>query len=248
MFIIKGLLGGVFAGFICGLLGMGGGSVLVPLIFFLFNLSIKKAIGTSLMIIVFSSLSAFLMHAKGKQVAFRLALFIVIFGILGAQIGALFTSRLPEVVVKAVFILLVVSLGVKMWKGSSQDNCDENAWVNFTPWKVSLIGLSGGIVSGMCGVGGAILIVPLLHLIVNVPINICIGTALVPVFFNALSGSIGYLVRDLVEFRVGLLVAVGAVIAAPFGAKLSMKTQRKKLRKIFAVVLILGGLSILFKR
>ena len=124
----------------------------------------------------------------------------------------------------------------------------ENAWVNFSIWKVSLIGLSGGIVSGMCGVGGAILIVPLLHLFINVPINICIGTTLIPIFFNALSGSIGYLARDLVEFRVGFLMAVGAVIAAPFGAKLSMKTRQKKLRKIFAVVLILGGLSILLKR
>lgn len=91
------------------------------------------------------------------------------------------------------------------------------------------------------------LLIPLLYIFLKVPMHACIGTALIAIFFNSVSGSIGYMVRGLVDYRIGLLLAIGSTITAPLGAKISIKTPREKLRKMFAVILILSGLSILFK-
>ena len=243
--LIQGLITGVLAGFICGLFGMGGGSLMVPAIIYVFNMPVKQAIGTSLFVIVFSSLSALINYIRHNQVKTKIIFFIVPAGIIGAQAGALLTSRLPETTVKYLFIILVTVLGIKMLLQS--ENSDVCEIEKYSRLSAVLIGLFAGFTSGLCGVGGAVLLIPLLYIFLKVPMHACIGTALIAIFFNAVSGSIGYMVRGLVDYRVGLLLAIGSTIAAPFGAKISIKTPREKLRKMFAVILILSGLSILFK-
>ena len=248
MFLVKSLLIGIVAGFICGLLGIGGGSILVPLLFYFFSLSIKRTIGTSLLIITISSLSGVFTHWKGKQVYFKLSFFIVISGIFGTQIGAYLTSILSENIVKIFFILVVVILGIKMWKDPPYDEKDLKERKEFAIWKSLIIGFSGGVVSGLCGVGGAILVTPLMYIFLKIPINICIGTTLVGVFFNSLSGSIAYMVRKLTEIKIGIFTGISSILGAYYGARLSLKLPRKTLRRIFSIVLIVGGISMLFKR
>jgi uncharacterized protein len=245
IFIIKGLATGVIAGFICGLFGMGGGSLIVPAIVHVFSMPMKQAIGTSLFVIVFSAISALINYMRSKQIKTKLALFIVPSGMVGAQAGALLTSRLPEAAVKYIFIILVTLLGTKMLLQPEDKAACEKTDYN----KVSaiLIGLSAGFVSGLCGVGGAVMIVPLLYIFLKVPMHACIGTSLIAIFFNSLSGSTGYIIRGYVDFRIGTLLAVSSMIAAPLGAKLSINTPRERLRRMFAVILILSGLSILIR-
>ncbi|HOL67335.1 MAG TPA: sulfite exporter TauE/SafE family protein, partial [bacterium] len=167
MLIIRSLLVGMLGGFISGLTGMGGGSLFVPIFFFLFNLPIKEAIGTSLMVIVFSSLSALITHWRGRQIQGLLSLTIITGGIVGARLGAYLTARLPDNFVKFFFIALVAVTGVKMWQGTNQKNEeakeDHTVCPELALWKGIIAGLAGGIASGMGGVGGAIIIVPLLH-------------------------------------------------------------------------------------
>jgi len=90
--------------------------------------------------------------------------------------------------------------------------------------------------------------VPVMHIFLRIPMNICVGTSLFIVFFNSLSGAFGYIARGDTNLKLAVLIAVGSVVAAPFGAKLSIKISREKLRKIFAVVLVLAGIAILFKK
>jgi len=136
-----------------------------------------------------------------------------------------------------------------MWRGKKADDC-----VRDTPeyacsmWAACLVGLVGGIVSGMGGVGGAMVIVPLLHLFVGVPLHICVGTALVAVFFNALSGSVGYLMRGMVDARTAFIVACAAVVFAPLGARASMRLDQGRLRRVFAVVLMLAGAAVFLRK
>lgn len=247
IFIIQGLVTGVLAGFICGLFGMGGGSLIVPVIVHVFDLPMKQAIGTSLFVIVFSALSALINYARHNQVKAKLALFIVPSGVAGAQAGALLTSRLPETIVKYLFIILVTVLGLKMlFHPENNASCKEGE-MEYSKISAILIGLFAGFVSGLCGVGGAVLIIPLLYIFLKVPMHACIGTALIAIFFNSVSGSIGYIVRGYVDFRIGIMLAIGSMAAAPFGAKLSINTPREKLRRMFAIILILSGLSILVR-
>ena len=227
---------------------MGGGIIYVPVFFFFFGLPIKDAIGTSLLIIVFSSLSALLTHWRGKQVDFQLAWFVVLSGALGAQIGVFITSALPDLYVKVFFIALTALLSARMWLEDKSVSATDRMPYRLNAWVACLIGLVGGIVSGMGGIGGAIIIVPMMHFLMKVPMHICIGTTLVAVFFNSLSGSIGYLVKDMVGVRIAFIVSCAAVICAPLGARLSMKLAQKRLRRIFALVLIFASAAVLFKR
>ncbi len=244
-FIIKGLVTGVIAGFICGLCGMGGGSLIVPAIVHAFRMPMKQAIGTSLFVIVFSATASLIKYARSKQVETKLAFFIVPSGMVGAQTGVLLTSRMPETAVKYIFIILVTLLGIRMLvQPGDNDTCEKT---DYNKALAVLIGLFAGFVSGLCGVGGAVMIIPLLYIFLKVPMHACIGTSLIAIFFNSLSGSIGYIIREYVDFRIGIVLAIGSTIAAPLGAKLSIKTPRGKLKRMFAIILILSGLSILFR-
>ena len=246
--IIESIITGIVAGFICGLTGMGGGTIYVPVFYFLLSFSIKEAIGTSLLVIVFSSISAFLAHMREGQVNFRIAGFLIVAGIIGAQIGSSITSILPDIAVKIFFICITIFLSINMWR--ERNTGVEGNGTNFTMSTIRfiLIGLAAGIASGMGGVGGAIVLVPLLHMWVGIPMNICIGTTLPVVMFNSLSGVIGYFYRGLVHIQIGIITGVVAVFAALTGTKVSMRTDNKRLRKIFSIVLLIAGMAILVGR
>ncbi|MDD3725894.1 MAG: sulfite exporter TauE/SafE family protein [Candidatus Ratteibacteria bacterium] len=242
---IEGVLTGLVAGFICGLFGMGGGSLMVPAIVYVFNLPMKQAVGTSLFVIIFSSMSALINYIRNNKVSRKLVLFIVPAGIAGAQAGALLTSRLSDILVKYIFVVVIAGLGIKMFFEKENSSSCEGG--NFNKITAIVIGLLSGFVSGLCGVGGAVLIIPLLYIFLRVPMHTCIGTSVVVILFNAISGATGYITRGLVNFQIGVMLAIGSTVAAPLGARISIRTDREKLRKMFAVVLILSGLSVLFK-
>ncbi len=247
IFILKCLLGGGIAGFLCGLLGIGGGSIIVPVLFFFFSVPIKKAIATSLMVVFISAISGFLVHLKSKNTDFKLAFYLIISGVIGAYIGAYLTGILPEIIVKGFFMVLLIGLGLKLLFQKENEN-EENREYSLDIFKTLLIGLVSGLVSGLCGVGGAVLLVPLSYMILKVPIKICVGTSLIVVFFNALSGVFAYAKMGFIDYRIGLVFGIVAIITSPIGAKISILTPREKIRKIFAVFLILMPILLLLRK
>ncbi|MCX7705290.1 MAG: sulfite exporter TauE/SafE family protein [bacterium] len=245
--IFESIITGLIAGFICGLTGMGGGTIYVPVFYFMLG-SIKKAIGTSLLVIFVSSLSAFISHMKARQVNFKIALFLIVSGVIGAQCGSFFIARIPDIMVKIFFVCLTIFLSFRMGKERINDTQICSTEFKIETVKFCLIGFVGGLVSGMGGVGGAIVLVPLLHLCVGLPIKICIGTGLSVVTFNSLSGFAGYLYHGLVEIQTGLVTGFVAIFSAMVGAKVSLRSDNRKLKKIFSLILFIAGLAILIKR
>ncbi|MCM8814483.1 MAG: sulfite exporter TauE/SafE family protein [Candidatus Omnitrophica bacterium] len=243
--ILESFVAGLFAGFICGLTGMGGGTIYVPVFYFMLG-SIKKAIGTSLLVILVSSVSAFISHMKADQVNFKITGFLIISGIIGAQYGSLITANLPETVVKIFFVSLAIALAINMWRERLTDRgC--SAQMRSLPVRLTLIGFSGGLISGMGGVGGAIVIVPFLHLWIGLPMKICIGTVLSVVMFNSLSAVAGYIYHGFVDFHSGTIAGLVAVFSAKAGSTLSLRTDNRKLRKIFSIVLLFAGIAVLIR-
>lgn len=246
LLIFQGLLTGLITGILCGLFGMGGGSILVPAITHVFDLPVKNTIGTSLMVIVFTSLASFINYLRNNCVKTTLAFLILPFGIAGAQLGVFLTSSLPDNLVRYIFVVVITVLGIKMLLQPENSAADSKGKEGYNKPAAIIIGTFAGFVSGLCGVGGAVLIIPLFFIFLKMPMHTCIGTALIVIFFNALSGSAGYLVRGLVDFKIAVLIAIGSMAAAPFGARISINTPEGRLKRIFAVILILSGLSMLF--
>ncbi|HNS31369.1 MAG TPA: sulfite exporter TauE/SafE family protein [bacterium] len=245
--VLQGLIAGIITGFLCGMFGMGGGSILIPVTVHVFGLPMKQAIGTSLVIIIFTSVSGLINYRRCNQVDTKLAFLILPFGIAGAQAGVFLTSRLPDSLVRYAFVFVTVSLGIKMFFQSENTVACELKGKKYNKAVAIIIGAIAGFVSGLCGVGGAVLIIPLFYLFLKIPMHACIGTALIVIFFNSLSGGIGYIIRGLVNFKIAILLAAGSMAAAPLGSGISIKTPKERLRKIFALILILSGLSILLR-
>lgn len=247
VYIFESIITGLIAGFICGLTGMGGGTIYVPVFYFMLG-SIKKAIGTSLLVILISSISAFFSHMKAGQVNLKITGFLIFSGVVGAQVGSLITAKIPDIAVKIFFVVLTIFLSLNMWKERKNNNNEDcSLEKSGSPLSFIMIGFAGGIVSGMGGVGGAIVIVPLLHLVVGVPMKICIGTTLAVVMFNSLSGVAGYFYHGLVDIQTGLITGIIAVFTAMAGARLSTRIDNRKLRKIFSIVLLFAGIAVLIR-
>lgn len=105
---------GVFGGIISGLLGVGGGLIFVPLMTLVLGFGIQQAVGTSLLIIIPTSLAAVWVHASQGHVQLKTAVLIAIFAILGAWLGAHFSGKIDPVLLKRLFAVLLIVIAVKL--------------------------------------------------------------------------------------------------------------------------------------
>ncbi|MCM8772462.1 MAG: sulfite exporter TauE/SafE family protein [Candidatus Omnitrophica bacterium] len=253
MEIFIGLLVGLFAGFICGLFGMGGGSLMVPAIYHFFSDSfpfesrMKISIGTSLFVIIFSSISAIITYFKSKKINKNLLSVIIPSGILGSQVGAFLISKLDDRIVRNIFVVIVTSLGLKMFTTPEDGNKNFENIENYNKFIGILIGFISGFVSALCGVGGAVLIIPLLYIFLKIPIHYAIGTSLVSILFNSISGTIAYFIRNLVNLKIGIILSIASIIGAQIGSKFGLKIEKRKLKKSFSIILIISGFSVFFR-
>ncbi|MBI2167761.1 MAG: sulfite exporter TauE/SafE family protein [Candidatus Omnitrophica bacterium] len=112
---------------------------------------------------------------------------------------------------------------------------------------IGLIGLLGGWVSGLFGVGGGVIFVPLLVLFLGVNLHVAIGTSLVTIIPTALVGAYRHFLGEGVDLKLALLLAVFAIVGAWLGAGLSLKLDVALLRKFYAVFLVLVALRLFFE-
>ncbi len=107
---------------------------------------------------------------------------------------------------------------------------------------IALFGFCAGLASGLLGVGGGIIQVPVLNLIFGIPIHVAIATSLFIIIFTSSFGMTTHLLLGNVLISVGIFLAIGTVIGGQIGARTAQKIDREKLRKIFAIVMALTGI------
>lgn len=106
---------GVLGGFLGGLFGVGGGTVFVPLLMFLKGFDIHRAVGTSLVIIIFTALAGAFFHGKAGMVDWKAALLLGIFSALGVWLGTRLSLKLDAATLQRVFAVFLVAVAVKMF-------------------------------------------------------------------------------------------------------------------------------------
>ena len=245
---------GAIAGVLAGLLGVGGGLVIVPMLNIAFGIVALPqeyiqhlALGTSLASIMFTSVSSLRAHHQRGAVVWpivkALTPGILIGTFLGSKVAALLSTRFLSgfFVCFLYYVAAQMLLNIKP-KASRQ-----------VPGGVGMFGAGGviGGVSALVGIGGGTLSVPFMTWC-NVPLHTCIGTSAAIGFPIAVAGAAGYYVNGLSASLPGLaegyagfiylpaLVGVAAVsiLTAPLGAKLAHSLPVGKLKKIFAALLI----------
>lgn len=255
LLVVMCALLGSGVGFLAGLLGIGGGLVIVPILsVILLHFQVLPAeqvvicaIATSLASILFTSTSSALAHHRNGNVPWELAPWIMTGVALGALVSGFLAALLPEQVVRIVFAVSVVLIALKMLFGGKGDNSTERTMPNKGLLTV-LTTLTGGL-SAMIGIGGGALLVPLLTFF-SVDMKKAIGCASACGIVIALSGSVGYITSGSADFALSdgfagfvYLPALFGIVCtswftAPLGAKATQSLPVAVIKKIFAALLL----------
>ena len=256
------LLAGSLAGIMAGMLGIGGGMILVPLLVFVFDLMKVSealiphlAIGTSLTTIVVTSLSSAKAHLKRGSFDKELLKHSIMPTTLGAGFGGLLAGSISGMVLVVIFGFVAVVVSVRMMMPSKIHNENHQEPNRFLIG--NLTGLTG-MISAMVGIGGGAMNVPLLNMM-GIKIHQAVGTSASIGFMIALPGAIGFIVSgwekpNLPEFSFGfihwlaaLCICLMTAIFAPLGATISHKLNAKKLKQVFGIFLLVVAMLTLWR-
>jgi len=250
---------GALAGFLAGLLGIGGGLIIVPALVYLLPLLgisnevvMPMALATSLSAIVITSSSAAFAHHKNNNIPWDLTkplMFIVAFG---ALLGAFIADRLSAQALTNFFAGAVIVLASYMLVSIRSTRSRE------MPSKIKLqfISLITGVIASLMGMAGGAILVPVLTYF-GMPLRHCIGIATVCGVMVALFGSLGYIISGLdnellpawsigyVYLPALLGVVLTSSLFAPVGVKFAAKLPVQTLKKFFAVFLILVAIKMI---
>ena len=260
--ILYYLILGLFVGYFSGLLGIGGGLIMVPVLIFLFEAQnlpahniLHLALGTSMATILFTSLSSTFQHHAHRAVNWEMVRFITPGILLGTALGALIVGYVATLYLTIFFILFVYFAATQMLLGAKPDATRDYPALT----EATTAGMLIGAVSSIVSIGGGVLSVPYL-LWHKLPLRNAIATSAALGFPIAFGGTLGYIATgnlqgaDLPAYSLGyvylpalLWLVAGTMVTAPLGAKATHRMPVNRLKQIFALVLFALATRMLFK-
>jgi uncharacterized membrane protein YfcA len=248
---------GFFIGIIASLTGVGGGIFIVPILAFFYDFKVNNATGTSLTTIIFTAIAATINYSRQKRIFYKTGLILIVTTAPGAYLGASLATILEERVLGLVFGAFLILVAIRMIisflrtrkKVNTSKMMTDSELINSGKIIVIGAGLSffGGVASGLLGIGGGTLIVPIMAIIMGMPIHYATATSMFTMIFTSISGVTRYYQSSLVSFPVALLFAAGTVIGAQVGAYTSKKVSGRNLGLIFGIMLAIAGVNMILK-
>jgi len=237
------------------MLGQGGGVLYTP-IQLLFGVEFHQAATTSLFLILATALSASTVFSKARMIDWRMALVLESATTSGAFLGGVWSGRFSGIFLTFLFAAVVFVAGFFMVKqfapgtrgrGEGGRFCwrrrlgDEEYRINLA---VALpVSFAAGVVSGMVGVSGGILKVPMMVLLFGVPMGIAVGSSAFMVTLTAAGGLAGHMVSGHMEWQSTLALAVFVVAGAQIGSRIGVRLDKKKMKNGFGWFLL--GMAVL---
>ncbi|MGP1485143.1 MAG: sulfite exporter TauE/SafE family protein [Campylobacter sp.] len=233
---------GLFVGFLSGFLGIGGGAAAVPILM-LFGFDIKYAIGISVLQMVFSSVFGSFFNLKNKSIDLRPALFLGFGGACGAVFSGFIVSYVSSKILLLTLICIQIFNLIKLFLKNSEPKGEPNNSV----LPLFFIGLFSGSVAISVGIGGSVIIMPILINFLNYDIKKAVATGLFFVIFSSISGFISLASQGLVHYEIGILVGIGSLISVRFGVELARRIDRAK-QKLCLIALLIVTLLIMVNK
>lgn len=228
---------GVVGGFLSGLLGIGGGVVLLPLLVYGGQIPIKMATSVSMVVIIFASASSMLAHGARGNLDLSTGLRMGVASISGALVGSLLSGIFPEALFYWLYISLVAAAAVVlvMPRREGRTRHADAEKHKLTP---VFCGLFQGSVTGVLGIGGGFIIVPLMIYFLKMKIHKAVGTSLIVILFSAVAGLFGKVAVGHFDIQTIVWVIAGVIPATQAGAWTAQKASPRILRLILAGLLI----------
>jgi uncharacterized membrane protein YfcA len=244
MMVIELVLIGIFIGTMSGFFGIGGGMILVPILLVL-GFEIKDAIGISIIQMVFSSVfGSYLNHKKGSLIIGE-GIFVGLGGFLGGYIGGYITEYISDTLLQFTFFSLLLFALFRLFFSKNHEDDVQTKTLN--RGLLFAIGLGIGIFSITLGIGGSIILTPLLVGLLHYPIKKAVSAGLFFVVFSSIAGMISRLSTGSIDFTNGLVVAVASLIGVSLGIWLKDHVSSNN-HKMALLVLYLFALGMMVKK
>ncbi len=242
--VIELILVGIFIGTMSGFFGIGGGMILVPILLAL-GFEIKDAIGISIVQMVFSSIyGSYLNHKKGSLIVGE-GIFVGLGGFVGGYIGGYVTEYIADAVLQFTFLGLLLYALLRLF--FSKNHEDDAQTKSLNKGLLFGIGVGIGIFSITLGIGGSIILTPLLVGLLHYPLKKAVSAGLFFVVFSSVAGMISRLSSGTIDFNNGLIVAVASLIGVAFGIWLKDHVTSKN-HKMALLALYVFALGMLMKK
>jgi uncharacterized membrane protein YfcA len=234
------VLAGIATGIMSGAFGVGGAVISTPAIRAL-GCSAALAVGTTLPSILPGAVTGSWRYRQGELIQWKVVVFTAPAGIVAAVFGAWVSPRVPG----DGHILMVFTALLLMWSAinmirsvAPREPADTKTSLRSSQgFLATLTGVCAGGLSGLLGLGGGIIMVPLFRRWLGLPIKNAVATSLICVGCFAVPGTITHALEGGIDWRFALWLTVGVVVGAPFGSKTALKMSDKKLQRVFGLFL-----------
>ncbi len=262
------ILFGFSVGTVAAMTGIGGGVFIVPALSLIFGFTSHNAVGTSLAVIVFTSLTSTIAYSRQRRIDYRIGLALATTTIPGALTGAYLTTLVNERLLGVIFSIFLILVALRMLLNLEMNM---NVSHDFLPEKFSLwhrriidsagerfeyevnillgftLSFFGGLSSGLLGIGGGAVMVPIMHLAMGMPIHITVATSMFIMVFTSISGVLQHLSYGNVNLEYAACIALGVIFGTQLGAHTARKAPSKSLRRLFGVILLVISFRLLLK-
>ena len=245
---------GLFGGFISGLLGIGGGIIMVPLLLYvppLFNiamLDMRTVAGITAVQSFAGALSGAFGHKRYNRISTSLALIMGGSMAVSSLIGSILSKYTSSEVMLMVFASMAIASVVMMFipKPEVGDTLEAHE-ITFNKPLAAVIGITIGLMAGIIGQGGAFLFIPAMLFLLHIPTRVAIGTALAIGIASSIAVLIGRMGTNQIPYTMSAVLVIGVLLGAQLGSILSQKTPRVVLRRILAVLITVAALKMWFE-
>ena len=232
-------------------LGQGGGVLYTPIQLF-FGISFHTAATTSLFLIMVLSLSSTQVFRKAGLVDWPMAFVLESSTTLGAFLGGLYSGHFSGRALTYLFAVVIATAAVFMVRRFQLDPNCEGVANDFFHWARRVgkesycinLGLGlpvsfvAGVVSGLIGVSGGILKVPMMVLLLGVPMSVAVGSSAFMVGLTATGGFLGHLAAGQFDWKVALALAPGIFLGGQIGARRGVKVDKEAMKRYFGYFLL----------
>ena len=240
---------GLLVGVLVGLLGIGGGVVLVPAMVYLLSYDQHLAQGTSLFILLPPiGLGALRQYWKNNQVDLRAGIYCAIGFLLGGYVGGKIAVPMDSRHLRGTFGFFLILSAVLLWRKTQGVGAAPSPPAVKSSSPAQLAGIAAtaafcGVAAGMVGIGGGVLLVPLLGLLFGFPQHLAQGTSLVALIPpTGLLAFLAYAQAGYVNWQAGLLLIPGVFVGGILGGALARRLNARRMRQVFAALMLVLGL------
>lgn len=230
---------GLSAGLLGGYLGLGGGIIMVPFMTLVMGLDFRAAVPLSATAIVVNSLAASNEYLKKGMVDFEVVVVLSVFMVVGNITGSNLNEVIPSEYSRALFTVLLIYTAISLLKNrkfsdklESSDNKSRLLLIS------GLVALFTGVLAGLLGVGGGVVLVPLMYLLLGLPLATARGTTSLLVGFSAAASSAVFFFRDMIDLDLVAPVILGIIVGGKLGGFLGTLARPIVIKLMFFFLML----------